>query len=559
MAWIKRDDSKSIEDIVRRNTGIEIEDLDDNTEYEIIDLSKASAIIRDHINKNSFITVINDYDVDGAASGAICDLLLSHLGANFKVRPPKRFSEGYGLSEKIIDEIDSGLVITVDNGIVAFNAIKKAKQKGLDVIIIDHHLPSSDGQIPEADCIIDPHFHGNGIFDNYCGAGLAYRLLKHMTTDADLIKKALALATLATVADVMPLIRENRYIVKKGLEILNQRRFCTKGLLALINASEVIQITSTTIGYKLGPLLNAPGRLLDDGSYLSYKLLAFEGNFYEACEMANNLVKLNKQRQQTVKDTMFQVEDNIEENNLTNNSCMVLFLKNICEGIVGILAGKVAEKYKRPCIVFTNKHDNPDIYKASGRTYGDINLKKLLDDNKAYLLGYGGHKAAAGLSTTEENFTQFFNSISNYLPQTEYSDDIYYDLEISAKEIPEVIRKLSKFEPFGEHNEKPIFKIKDFINSPTSSGFYKLMGDDEQHVKIYGITSNATAFDLRKRFMEEKKVDSNLFDFIGTLSFNVFNNIEENSIEVIDFINKDVTKTQSSFATFLVNKAKTRY
>lgn len=241
--YTKRDSCMTMEEVIERNTGMSLKAfLTPQPNPYIHNMDRAVEFFKKKVNDAAEekeilqIKIVGDYDADGMnASAILYDAIISYLKANslaeyaeVSVRLPRRYSEGYGLSKKIIDESESGLIITVDNGIAAIDAIKKAKDKGIDVIILDHHL--SGEELPCADIIVDPHCEGMSTFKHYCGAGLAYRFAEMLITNKDLLDKLLVLAGIATVADVVPLIGANRYLVRQSLKLIN-RGIATSGVL----------------------------------------------------------------------------------------------------------------------------------------------------------------------------------------------------------------------------------------------------------------------------------------------------------------------------------------
>ena len=213
------------------------------------------------------VHIVGDYDVDGEMSTAILELALETFGGYpVHVRLPRRFSEGYGLSMKIIDEISDGLIITVDNGIAALEQVKAAKAKGLSVVVIDHHLPVRNPDteeiiLPEADYVIDPKAIEGSMFSEYCGAGLAYRFAKALLTEEHpIMNNLLVFASIATVTDMVPLIGDNRTIVKEGLKHINQRDV-TFGLQILLDRLKLNHVTEEDYGFLIGPVMNASGRM----------------------------------------------------------------------------------------------------------------------------------------------------------------------------------------------------------------------------------------------------------------------------------------------------------
>lgn len=234
--------------------------------------------------QNKKITVIGDYDADGVTGTSILTMGLKEYGfTNVSYRIPRRISEGFGISDSIIDEINEGLIITCDNGIAGLSAIKKAKEKGLSVIVIDHHSPVViDDQtiLPDADHIIDPHaIPGSADFNGYCGAGLAYKFICALFDgNKQITQKYLGLAAIGTVADVMQLREENYVLVRNGLKALTIPTLCTKGLQALLSVLNLYKdIKSSDIAYRIGPTINSASRMNDAGATSAVELLTYDG------------------------------------------------------------------------------------------------------------------------------------------------------------------------------------------------------------------------------------------------------------------------------------------
>lgn len=561
--WIKkRPECNTIQDVVLANTSLTEDDFFVRTskEFHIDQLDEAAALIKEKIAQNETITVIADYDADGICSAAIMYLALKAISNKEPViRLPKRFSEGYGLSEKIVDEINEGLLITVDNGIAAIDAIKKAKDKGLTVIVTDHHLPIESGELPVADILIDPNAIPNSAdFNGYCGAGLAYKLsLKLLPEDHKLCPKLLSLAAIATVADVMPLISENRLIVKNGLEAMTTYKGRTTGLGALLEVCCLDKhITAKNIGFKIGPVLNAPGRLFDDGATKSFELLSYNSEIYRAKTMAEELNNYNEDRKELKKKGLEILHQNISDNCLYGEVPLCIYQPDLPEGLVGIYAGSLAEEYKTPCFVFTNAEEE-GVLKGSGRSYGGVHLKNLLDSASDLLYKYGGHAEAAGVSVLEENFEKMKESFFENIPEMEpETDNLYYDLEITANDIPATLAELEKFAPFGEGNPEIVFCIKDFMLSPSQYGFYKTMGADGQTIKLFGAKANAIGFGMLPNYikLEEPKT----LTLAGTLAQNFFLGKAENQVELIDFQAVITQIKRTAMAEMLAKKAAIR-
>lgn len=502
----KRGQELNIDDVIKRTTGY----LDLNQflngsrhDYKIKYIDELANKVNEFIKKKKPIVIVGDYDVDGVTASAIMYMTLKKLGANVKVRLPRRLSEGFGLSEKIVDEINEGLILTVDNGIVAIDAVKKAKDKGLEVIITDHHLPSESGILPPADIIIDPHIEGTADFADYCGAGIAYKIACELTTDEKFLAKMSCFAALGTVSDVMKLNEDNRLIVIEGLKNMTINGNRTTGLYAMLKKNYVDEfITTTDIGFKIGPMINAAGRLYDKGAIQPLTLLVQDGEYKP--DMADKLFDINGIRKKLVEEALPKFEKQISENNMKNDFPLVIYEPEIPEGLIGIIAGKLAEKYDTPVFAFSDS-ENPDIIKGSARTARQVHLKELLDKSPEQFYKYGGHAEAAGISIIKSNFDNAKRHLQkNCIEPLGYvkDDTLYYDLEIDIKDLPKVYDELEKYEPFGEGNPKVVFKIKNFEITPTpfeETGI-KYMGANKNYVKFFG--NNVSAFGDTSLYLE---------------------------------------------------------
>lgn len=562
MNWIKRSAAKTIAEVVAENTHIPTEEFLDETptRLRIDGLDKAAEMIREAINDDAPITIVGDYDVDGICASTILFLTLKHLGKEPVVRLPRRFSEGYGLSEKIVDEISSGLLITVDNGIAAVDAIQKAKDKGLKVLLTDHHLPNENGDIPCADIVIDPNaIPGSADFNGYCGAGLAYRLSLELIGDENkLAPKCLSFAAIATVADVMELVSENRQIVRKGLVSMTTYNGRTTGLGSLLKLCELDSFVSAkNIGFKIAPILNAPGRLEDDGAMKSFQLLSFNGSKLVSDKKAQELIDINELRKQKKEEGLIVLHENISNNCLYGDCPLCIYEPGLPEGLIGIYAGQLAEEFKVPCFVFTDSSE-PGILKGSGRSYGNIHLKDMLDKNADLLYKYGGHAEAAGVSVLEENFEDMKAAFSDsILIHIEDDDTAYYDLKISADQIPQAIKELEKFAPFGQGNPEIVFRIDNFMLSPGYSGYYRVMGSDGKIIKFFGTNAEAIGFGLTEKYLEMK--EPRVINLLGTLSTNYYRGEEKNQIELVDFCPAVQKLSKTPLASMLAEKSSARY
>ena len=555
MAEIKRGKYNSIKDVVLSNTKMTEEDfLIPKSHYGINKLKEAAQMLKNAGESHQMITIVGDYDVDGISASSILALVFKKCGWDYRVRLPKRFSEGYGISDTIIDEIDNGLIITVDNGISANEVVAKAKEKGLSVIVTDHHLPEATGSLPDADIVIDPNaISGSADFNSYCGAGIAYKLAQEILGETDeLMPKLLCLAAIATVADVMPLVGENRFIVKDGLKAITEKENRTLGLSALMDECKFGKyVSAKNIAFKIAPMLNAPGRLEDDGAMTSFSLLTSNSSTLEAMKNASILSDFNEKRKLVKEESVKALEQNMIDNCLFCEAPLIFYEPVIPEGLVGVLAGHFMEKYHVPCIVFTDSND-PKIIKGSARSSDNINIKELLDRHSDLIYKYGGHAGAAGISLEKEKFYDFKDALVCELAGTEIATDenVYYDLVIDTSQIPETLEELEKFAPFGEGNPEIVFYIKNF--SVLGARYMQ----EGKSVRLTGGPANAVCFDMGQEYRDlgEPKV----VNLIGTLTKNSFLNNISNQVEVQAIIPITDKPKTTSMAELLAKMARER-
>lgn len=519
----KRGTETTVSDVIKRTTGYtDLNEFINGSlpEYKIKDLDKVSQKIKEYIKSGKPITIVGDYDVDGVTASAITYMTLKKIGANVRVRLPRRMSEGFGLSTKIVDEIDNGMILTVDNGIVAFDAVKLAKEKGLDVIITDHHLPSEDGTLPPADIVIDPHLPNAADYPDYCGAGIAYKLACELTNDTQFLAKMSCFAALGTVSDVMKLNEDNRRIVIEGLKNMTIEGNRTTGLKAMLRKNYVDEfITTTDIGFKIGPMINAAGRLYDKGAIQPLTLLVQDGIYKP--DMADKLFDINGIRKKLVDEAIPKFEKQIEEKRMKNDFPLVIYEPNIPEGLIGIIAGKLAEKYDTPVFAFSDSED-PKVMKGSARNARGVHLKELLDKSPEQFYKYGGHAEAAGVSVLKSNFENAKSCLQkNCIEPLGYvkDDTLYYDLEIDVKDLQKFYDELEKYEPFGEGNPKIVFKVKNFEITPNEfepTGI-KYMGN-KKYAKL--LAGKISAFGDTSVYLDS--VADQLFFEISKFSQNTF-------------------------------------
>ena len=501
--YIKKDGLNDIRKIVLRNIAdngySEEQFFDDRLDPFVDQLDEAAEFAKNWmmLNDDLPVTIVGDYDCDGITSTAILYEAFRMYGREPKTRLPRRFTEGYGLSEKIIDEIDDGLLITVDNGIAAAPAIKKAKAKGLSVIVIDHHLPVTDNgkiMLPPADVILDPHVYPEkSEFVDYCGAGLAYRFVKKLLPDMKLTE-LLNLASIGTVADIMPLYGANRQMVIDGLAALNRGKIIP-GLKALVSKLGFDgHQNEMDYGFKLGPVFNASGRLFDNGAERVLRLLKMDRDDPKLFFKCNNIIDTNEKRKKIATEDTARVYESLD-----GTRPIVTYDENIGEGIIGLVAGRLTEDFYCPSIVFTKTEKTTDdgdvIIKGSGRSIPEVHLKEALDKCKDSIIGYGGHAGAAGLTIRLSKLEEFRGAFINACGEIpEYTNDVVYDMEITPDEIPDICNQLNKYAPYGEGNPRIAVRMKidvsDFEYRVISDGTHFMLKSDELTIMGFGMTES---------------------------------------------------------------------
>lgn len=436
------------------------------------DMDRAVEILSEKIGGGDAIRVIGDYDIDGVNATYILQEGLSQLGADVDTDIPDRIKDGYGLNRQLIDRaIEDGIdtIITCDNGIAALEEIAYGKERGLTIIVTDHHeIPFLDAGgekeylIPQADAVVDPHRPDCEYpFKGLCGAAVAYKVVEAlyevMQRDVDDIDYLMENVAIATVGDVMDLRGENRVFVKQGLEMLKRTR--NEGLKALIECTQVPveRLNAYHIGFVLGPCINASGRL--DTAKRALELLCAR-NRRDAVMLAEDLKALNDSRKEMTEKGVVQAIEQIETTSLKEDKVLVVYLPECHESIAGIIAGRIRERYYRPVFVLTKAEDG---VKGSGRSIEAYNMFEEMCKCRALFTKFGGHKLAAGLSLEEENverFRQVINELAN-LTDEDMMEKISIDMQLPLPYVTEdLIEELELLEPFGKGNPKPLFAEK---------------------------------------------------------------------------------------------------
>lgn len=418
------------------------------------------------------ILVFGDYDVDGVTATAVIYEFLSYAGANVSAYIPHRTHEGYGLKSdhihKFSESMPVDVIITVDCGSSSHNAVKLAKEKKIDVIVTDHHTIFAP--IPEAEAVVNPRRADCQCgFDDLAGVGVAFCFLiglRKGLRDIDYwakndkqepnLRNFCDLVALGTIADMVPLIDENRIFSQQGLEIINSE--IRPGLQALLRSCGVRKACFSDIAFKLAPRLNAAGRI--HHAQKAFELLTTNDPVI-AKTIAAEINAFNTQRQETEKKILEDIEARIASNpDLLNRKTLVLWDESWHEGVLGIIASKVCEKYYRPAILLKIKPNGNA--KGSGRSTPSIDIYECLSECRENLIRFGGHRQAAGLEMEGQNLERFRDCFDNAVSQVSAPQDflpmLVIDYELDFNDITfDLIEALERLEPFGEKNPEPIF------------------------------------------------------------------------------------------------------
>ena len=448
------------------------------------DMKKSTERIKKAIENKERIYIYGDYDVDGVSSTSILYLYFKSIGFPVKYYIPNRLEEGYGINEDAIKKIhDDGcdLIITVDCGITSVKEVELANELGIDVIITDHHECQSE--IPDAYAIVNPKQEDcNYPFDMLCGCGVAFKMIQALTDEEEFKTSMfdyLEIVTLATICDIVPLIDENRIIVKNGLKLMKEGK--NLGLRELIKVCgiETNKIGSSHIGFSIGPRINASGRL--GYSYLGVQLFTTD-NEDEAKEIANILEGKNIERQMTESKMYKEAEEILSsDERFKDDKVLVIAKEGWQHGIIGIVASKLTEKYYKPTILLTIEDGEAT---GSARSIKGFSIFDALVSCKDLMNKFGGHEQAAGLALDAKNIDELrvrINEIADYnLSKEDLIENIKVEYELKEDSATlDLVDNLHKLEPFGLSNPSPRFIMRDLL----LTNIFK-MGKNKQHLKI---------------------------------------------------------------------------
>ncbi len=501
--------------------------------YLLIDMSKAAAVINEAIENGETICVYGDYDCDGVTSTAILYDYLLNMGAEVICYIPER-SEGYGLNMAAIDSIKengASLIITVDNGISAIEEAKYIKELGMKLVITDHHQPSE--QLPEAEAVVDPYRKNcTSPFKHLAGVGVTLKLLAALDDgDYSLVCEQYGdIAAIGTIADVVPLVSENRTIVSNGLRMIKNTE--NYGLISLMEESGVDpeNITSTNVAFTLSPRINAAGRF---GSPITaLDMLTSEEE--EARGFAHELSVLNERRKKAEADICDEIRQLLKTSpQILNERVLVVYGDGWHHGVIGIVASRLLEAYEKPVVVIS-KDDN-GLAVGSARSMKGFNIFKCFESCRDILVKFGGHECAGGLTVKCEDIPKLNSMIQAYAKEScpkmprfaITADKLIRGADITIKNVSD----LKRLEPFGTDNASPVFAFsaaKVLAVMPLKNGEHTRLDIDYDGVKLKALL-------FRKKTALMDIFAGDIIDIMGSLEINSFRGTESISLIVSDY------------------------
>ena len=483
-------------------------------------MTEAVALLLKKIREGAPIRIIGDYDIDGVNATHILVTGLRKAGARVDTVIPDRLKDGYGINEHLIEQAkEAGIdtIVTCDNGIAAAKEIAYAKELGMTVIVTDHHdIPyreEPDGSrttiLPPADVIVNPKQADCPYpYKKLCGAAVAWRLVEVLYQEAGVPREEFLrlaqFAAVATIGDIMDLTGENRILVKYGLRQLEQTDNPGYRALLAVNGLEGKKLTAYHIGFVIGPCINASGRL--DTAKRALELLG-AGNAAEAEKLAGDLKALNDSRKDLTAKGTEEAIRLVEETELGRDRVLVIYLPDCHESLAGIIAGRIRERYFRPCFVLT---DGEEGVKGSGRSIPGYHMFEEMTKVAELFTKFGGHPMAAGLSIPTENVEILRKRLNENcrLTDEDLVPKLPYDAVLPIQYAGEqIIRELELLEPFGKENDKPLFaaanvRVKSARIIGKNRNVLKTVLEDAKGSRLEGISFGDVEADLR--YIESK-------------------------------------------------------
>ena len=493
------------------------------------EMSKIITRINEAIDQGEPILIYGDYDADGVTGTSILVRCLRELGALVDYYIPNRFYEGYGPNEDaFMQAIADGyqLVITVDNGIAGVDEAEILLEHGVDLIITDHHQVKET--LPRAYAILHPELDENYPFHHLSGAGVALKVAEALLQEV-IPEDFYAIAMLGTIGDVVPLIDENRSIVKRGLAALRETEI--EGLNAMMElaGTEKSEVTEVNVGFELCPRLNAPGRM--DEAALSVECLIAESE-EEAKLIADQIESFNSERQKVTQKVLEEAIKLVDAKTLAKKKVVILYSPNWHEGILGIVAGRLAKQWQKAVFVVTDDHEG--FIKGSARAVEGYHLFELLNKSQDLIERFGGHALAAGITFAPENLQALEDKMNELLQEVEVTPSLQVDLSLPLSDLNvSFVEQLSILAPFGEGNRSPVIEVKNvYVKN------IKPIGNKLQHLKftLYQDKHSVDAIAFNQAPLAMYLTPDTLFSFVGEVKINEWNGNRSVQFHFIDVL-----------------------
>jgi len=494
--------------------------------------------IKSAIENKEKVGIFADYDADGIPGAAFLYKTFTLFGITPEVYIPTR-EIGYGFNQKGLDFlIKKGchLIISIDIGIREFDLAEYLQKKKIDLIITDHHIP--DKKLPKALSVINPKIPDSKYpFSELSGAGVVYKLVQGLKEEypeiitESFLKWNLDLIAISTISDVVPLVDENRIIAKFGLKVLKKSK--NIGLKAIYNQAGINpeKIDSYTVGFQIGPRINAPGRL--DHATISLEALISD-DLAEVKDLAGKLEKQNFLRQEMMEKILLDAERIIQKNNLLNNKILVLSSKSWSKGVIGPVASNVVNKFCRPAILFSEESDK---FVGSARSIPCFNIVKAIAEVSEFTLGFGGHAGAAGIQIRKSDFNNFSKKIKELadkkISEKDLKSKLTIDLELPKDKIHiSTFKRFFDLEPFGLGNPRPVF-----ITKKIELFSHRYVGKDEKHLQLLFLSGKqkikGIIFNHQKNCIQIK--NQKFYDIVYIPSLNFWNGKWWPDLQIIDY------------------------
>ena len=493
------------------------------------EMSKIITRINEAIDQGEPILIYGDYDADGVTGTSILVRCLRELGALVDYYIPNRFYEGYGPNEDaFMQAIADGyqLVITVDNGIAGVDEAEILLEHGVDLIITDHHQVKET--LPRAYAILHPELDENYPFHHLSGAGVALKVAEALLQEV-IPEDFYAIAMLGTIGDVVPLIDENRSIVKRGLAALRETEI--EGLNAMMDlaGTEKSEVTEVNVGFELCPRLNAPGRM--DEAALSVECLIAESE-EEAKLIADQIESFNSERQKVTQKVLEEATKLVDVKTLAKKKVVILYSPNWHEGILGIVAGRLAKQWQKAVFVVTDDHEG--FLKGSARAVEGYHLFELLNECQDLIERFGGHALAAGITFAPENLKALEDKMNELLQEVEVTSSLQVDLSLPLADLNiSFVEQLSILAPFGEGNRPPVIELKNVYVKNV-----KPIGNKLQHLKftLYQEKHSVDVIAFNQASLAMYLTPDTLFSFVGEVKINEWNGNRSVQFHFIDVL-----------------------